>query len=366
MNSIIILDLFSIIPLFFTISLASRHRLQNPRNRYFILASLITIVLLLTEIHSVYVSGMHTDSMALSHSLFTMIGFIIGPLIPYFVVYFIGNPSLMGTWKKIIEIPLIVNTVCAVATARTGWMFSINAQNQYEKGPLFFIYVLTSFFYFLLAIYCTLHARYTYGKSDKFFLLMIISLPLASIAIELANPEIRILWGGVSMSLLLFYIFSLELNFEFDNQTEVRNREGFEREMQRTSNKETTLFVFDLNNLKKTNDLHGHKAGDALLFDTAKTIERVFYSCGNTFRIGGDEFCVLCTAISKATAYQLLENLFAQIKSINESRIIPIDLAYGFTIYTPKKNNSIFAAFSEADNAMYEQKAKQKMQDPKV
>ncbi|WP_425358215.1 GGDEF domain-containing protein [Sphaerochaeta pleomorpha] len=136
--------------------------------------------------------------------------------------------------------------------------------------------------------------------------------------------------------------------------------------MQITSNKETTLFVFDLNNLKKTNDLHGHKAGDALLFDTAKAIERVFYSYGNTFRIGGDEFCVLCNEVSKATAYQLLDNLLDQIKYINESRIIPIDLAYGFTIYIPKKNNSIFAAFSQADNAMYEQKAKQKMNDPKV
>jgi diguanylate cyclase (GGDEF)-like protein len=361
-----VLDLFSIIPLLFIISLASRHQLQNPRNRYYILASLLTILVLLTEILAVIFAVPGNASLIIPHRIVKVIGFSTGPLIPFFVVYFIGNPSLTGNLKKIIAIPFALNALLTFASMQTGWMFSITRMNIYIRGPLFPFTTATSLFYFLLAMLFTAHARYTYGKSDKFFLLMVVFLPFASIAIQTIRPEINILWASVSMALLLFYIFSLERNFEFDNQTEVRNREGFEREMQRTANKDTTLFVFDLNNLKKTNDLHGHKAGDALLFDAAKTIEKIFNNFGNTFRIGGDEFCVLCNSITKATADQLIDDLMKQIKYINESRIIPIDLAYGFTTYTPKKNNSIFAAFSQADNAMYEQKAKQKQNDIKI
>jgi diguanylate cyclase (GGDEF)-like protein len=277
------------------------------------------------------------------------------------VIFFIGNPKVDGKFKTLFSLPLGINAILSIVSFYTGWMFSINGLNVYSRGPLFAFTAAVSFFYFIFAIISTVNARYTFGKSEKFFFLMILFLPLISMVIQFARPEILTLWGGVSMALLLFYIYSLEQNFEFDNQTKVRNREGFEREMKKTASKETTLFVFDLNNLKKTNDQHGHKAGDALLYDVANTLQRVFANYGNTFRIGGDEFCVLCNEISEQTANILIESLLDHIRQINASRMIPIDLAYGFTYYKPRKNNSIFTAFSLADNAMYAQKAKYKL-----
>jgi diguanylate cyclase (GGDEF)-like protein len=324
------------------------------------LASLVTIILLVTEILSSFLNVPGNFAMIVPHSLINILGFSISPAIPYFVIYFIGNPKVEGNVKPLFSLPLFLNALLCIASFYTGWMFSIDLQNNYSRGPFFLFTAAVTFFYFIFAILSAIKARYTFGKSEKFFFLMILFLPVISMTIQFMRPEILTLWGGVSMALLLFYIFSLEQNFEFDNQTKVRNREGFEREMKKTANKETIVFVFDLNNLKKANDLHGHKAGDALLYDVASILQRVFSNYGNTFRIGGDEFCVLCNEISEQTANILIGSLLDQIHQINSSRMIPIDLAYGFTLYKPRTNNSIFAAFSLADNAMYEQKAKYK------
>lgn len=56
------------------------------------------------------------------------------------------------------------------------------------------------------------------------------------------------------------------------------------------------LFI-DLNGLKKANDTFGHNYGDDLLKNTATKIKEIFGE--STYRIGGDEFIVICENVSK-------------------------------------------------------------------
>ncbi|WP_320130111.1 GGDEF domain-containing protein [uncultured Sphaerochaeta sp.] len=356
----LILDLFSIIPLLFTINMANRHRLQNPRNKYYVYTSLTTIVLLLTEIFSFIFVEKNQYSFVILHRLMNTIGFSLSPAVPYFILYFVLTKELSPLIKKLLRLPIIINCILSVLSFQTGWLYYVNANNEYMRGPFFLFTTILCLLYFGLDVFWILQSRYTFDKLDQIYLFLIILLPLGTSLIQIAKPEILTLWGGISMTLLLFYIFTLELTFEFDNQTQVRNREGFEREMQNMATKNATIFVFDLNNLKKTNDFHGHKAGDTLLFDTAKIIESIFLDYGFTFRIGGDEFCVICKPLPDNEAKRLLSNLMEIIIERNTECLIPIDLAYGFTNYQFKQDLSIFTAFAKADNAMYEQKAKYK------
>ncbi|MGC7323262.1 GGDEF domain-containing protein, partial [Mycobacteroides abscessus subsp. massiliense] len=82
----------------------------------------------------------------------------------------------------------------------------------------------------------------------------------------------------------------------FDIQTGIKNRAAFEKEMEQyaNNNKNAAIVMFDLNYLKRTNDLYGHDAGDNLIFNAAKAIKECFIGIGKTYRIGGDEFCVIC------------------------------------------------------------------------
>jgi two-component system cell cycle response regulator len=56
------------------------------------------------------------------------------------------------------------------------------------------------------------------------------------------------------------------------------------------------LLLFDLNGFKAYNDLYGHAAGDALLTRLGSALMRVVDGCGQAYRMGGDEFCVLTSA----------------------------------------------------------------------
>ena len=54
------------------------------------------------------------------------------------------------------------------------------------------------------------------------------------------------------------------------------------------------IIFFDVNNLKKVNDIHGHHAGDKILIGAANQL-RFWHKYGYLYRIGGDEFIVVVT-----------------------------------------------------------------------
>lgn len=60
------------------------------------------------------------------------------------------------------------------------------------------------------------------------------------------------------------------------------------------------ILYADVTGLKAANDTYGHDAGDSLLIHTASLLARI---CGseNCFRVGGDEFMVLCRNLSRHT-----------------------------------------------------------------
>ena len=53
--------------------------------------------------------------------------------------------------------------------------------------------------------------------------------------------------------------------------------------------------LFDLNGFKQYNDLFGHTAGDVLLARLGEKLDRFVAGRGSAYRMGGDEFCILCT-----------------------------------------------------------------------
>jgi diguanylate cyclase (GGDEF)-like protein len=57
------------------------------------------------------------------------------------------------------------------------------------------------------------------------------------------------------------------------------------------------LLLIDVDNLKETNDIHGHKAGDELLVKVATALDQVGAAHGAaSYRMGGDEFVLLVDA----------------------------------------------------------------------
>jgi diguanylate cyclase (GGDEF)-like protein len=117
------------------------------------------------------------------------------------------------------------------------------------------------------------------------------------------------------------------------------------------------IVVFDLNNLKKTNDTYGHEVGDKLIVTSAKIISDVFKR-SPVFRIGGDEFLAVLQNNDLENHHELLEDLSARCRNtfINENKQIPIDIAFGLAQFEAGKDLKFQDVFNRADQAMYENK----------
>ncbi|MDF1546031.1 MAG: GGDEF domain-containing protein [bacterium] len=89
-----------------------------------------------------------------------------------------------------------------------------------------------------------------------------------------------------------------EMSFT-DPLTGLSNQRYFSKRLEeeigrcRRYNRKLALIFFDLDNLKGTNDEHGHLAGDELLTQMGRILRETTRSIDVVARYGGDEFCVI-------------------------------------------------------------------------
>lgn len=77
------------------------------------------------------------------------------------------------------------------------------------------------------------------------------------------------------------------------------------------------LAFVDMDNLKKINDVHGHKAGDRALMTLGKLLAR-FASNGYACRLGGDEFLLFFPDITHEEASEHITQLFQQFHALTK------------------------------------------------
>lgn len=98
-----------------------------------------------------------------------------------------------------------------------------------------------------------------------------------------------------------------------DNLTTFYNRNRYIKDTQKLFNMDTSLGIIylDVNGLKDVNDQFGHEVGDALLVECARRMKMVFKKA-DFYRIGGDEFIIICQSIKK-------ESFEKRVKELSES-----------------------------------------------
>jgi diguanylate cyclase (GGDEF)-like protein len=304
---------------------------------------------------------------AVAITVINALGFSIAPIILYAILLFINDGLFRKRAVRLLTLLFEANIVLSFISIKTGWIFHVTNEGFYSRGPYQWIPIcLCLYYYFLIGIVFLRHREERVQKDNR-LLSAIYLLPLLAIAIQMGFPRILVIWGSSALALLLFYIFLLERQFSYDIQTGLGNRKAFEAYMQELSqtNKPVTIFVFDLNNLKMINDSCGHVTGDEKIRIAADCMKKIFSSIGQSYRIGGDEFCAICNSFDTVKAWKILRDFDACIDKINEGcSDEKISIAHGFAVrvadITPYK------AFTLADNAMYYDKVQRKNNQDKA
>ncbi|HLV09032.1 MAG TPA: diguanylate cyclase, partial [Halanaerobiales bacterium] len=148
---------------------------------------------------------------------------------------------------------------------------------------------------------------------------------------------------------------SLKKAVYYDKLTGLYNRRYFERILPKFSNQiPTSIIMGDVNGLKITNDVFGHKEGDKLLKVVADILRKACRKDDIIVRWGGDEFVILLPQTDNNEVKKIIDKIkiFCS-KDFGTSVKISISLGSA----TRDKNEiNIKETISEAENCMYRQK----------
>ena len=111
--------------------------------------------------------------------------------------------------------------------------------------------------------------------------------------------------------------------------------------------------------LQKTNDIYGHEAGDALIIRAASKL-RFFKNIGDVYRMGGDEFMVIIPNKSRKECDKLIKEWYPTVGCLNNpDEGFKCMMAYG-VIYG-HEDFDIDELIKEADENMYNHKVQIKI-----
>ena len=117
-----------------------------------------------------------------------------------------------------------------------------------------------------------------------------------------------------------------------------------------------SLIYFDLNGLKIVNDKYGHQAGDLLLRSVVNACKKLLRESDLLFRMGGDEFMVLCPDTDKRGAFICAERMQEAVKAVT---IVDqtVTFAYGIA-HSNEDYKDMDEMLHSADSSMYDCKKK--------
>ncbi len=160
--------------------------------------------------------------------------------------------------------------------------------------------------------------------------------------------------------ILLVYLYikkRLEYESSHDSLTDIYNKRLFDKiidylvEYSRRYKRPLSLILFDIDHFKKINDVYGHKTGDKILYQLASIIKNSIRKCDYFFRVGGEEFAIICNESSAEGAYNLAEKLRKLVEETEFKDVKKVTISLG--VAELEDDISVEEFYKRADAAMY-------------
>ena len=271
---------------------------------------------------------------------------------------------------------IAANTLFQIVSVFTGWMLVIDQSNRYSHGPGYVFYMVVYLLILLLVILEFALFGHDYRRRNRFSLFAILILIVTGTAFqELLGGEVRTAYIALAVSLALLFIHNSEfaqlesddriheqmVRISVDPLTGIASRYAYTSAVQQLDSMDSlpedlVVYSIDINGLKTVNDKFGHQAGDLLLRAVVKACKDLLRESDVLFRMGGDEFMVLCPDTDKAGALICAERMQ---KAVGDITIVDqkVSFAYGIA-YSGEVYKDMDEMLHSADASMYECKKK--------
>lgn len=329
----------------FTLSLRiTGFRDRSSVNRmYCLIAGVFLLsVVVFTEFYLVDLGGYITE-----RTILMAIRYSATPLIVAMVLF-----ALKPENKWFIFIPAIILAGLNAISIFTGIVFSLSESGTLQRGPLGYLPFIVAGLYGAWLIYIL------YRQSNRLYTEII---PIAFLALAFASGLIlpfifgkhfsQMFCTTIVISLYVYYVFSIHQLSKKDPLTDVLNLQAFYDDSETNPKDITALLSVDMNGLKEINDRLGHAAGDEALVTLTRSFRTVLNARQAVYRIGGDEFVILCRHMQESEVTDLIGRLREAVGKTKYT------CAIGYS-YRGGKAVPIDEMLKESDRVMYAEKAK--------
>lgn len=278
------------------------------------------------------------------------LGYSLRPLIPYFLLLLFK--SFRPRQLLAISIPAVLNVLVAFSALFCGISFSYTPDNEFVRGPLGYMPFLVAGFYMLMLLTYTLYEYRNGGFNEALIVSAIAMLGFLSTVLESVFHLQFIQNPSIATSITFYYLFLHSNQSNRDALTGALTRRRFYLDANKHKNSLTAVVSLDLNDLKTLNDCYGHIKGDEALVTVANIAKRYTNARTSFYRVGGDEFMMLCYRTEENRVRQMIAGIQADLQK-TEYRC-----AIGYAMQGhPRDFDSTCLA---ADHMMYEDKRRLK------
>ena len=260
--------------------------------------------------------------------------------------------TLVKKQRWFVFIPATVLAVINFISIFTGIVFSITEDNVFKRGPLGFFPFIFVGIYCIFLIY--LLVKHSNKRMTEIVPIVFLSFAFASglvLPFVLGKDFSQIFCTIISIALFVYYVFSILQLTKKDPLTGLLNRQAYYADLENDTKDISAVISLDMNGLKSTNDTCGHAAGDEALLTLALCFIKATKHNQSVYRVGGDEFIIVCRHTSENDTIRLIERINKYVAETKYS----CSVGYSFS---DKGTKSVEIMLKESDEMMYAEKNK--------
>jgi two-component system cell cycle response regulator len=116
---------------------------------------------------------------------------------------------------------------------------------------------------------------------------------------------------------------------------------------------EFSVLFIDVDHFKRINDVQGHAAGDRVLVDMARLLEKTLRNVDAVARIGGEEFGVLLPNTNRLAAAVIAERIRFAVEHAEFENATPVTVSIGLATWGTEGVTTIEELMAVADQRVY-------------
>ena len=252
----------------------------------------------------------------------------------------------------------------------TGFLFYVDGNGAYHRGPYYILTYTLAYVYVVLAfIHALIRLLRSRDENEKKTLEVILLFPIApggAGLLQFIYPRLPIACGVLAITTALLYLNWIDQIISLDPLTGLNNRKQMRHFYHSWAKSHSDgavmyLMMIDANKFKAINDTYGHVEGDRALKNIADALRqgcRDLPKRANISRYGGDEFSVMFESGSREESEALKSRIKEKLAQINKETEVPFELTVSIGIASSSGSLTLRQLIGDADEDMYEEKEK--------